>query len=210
VVTSRTTRLNIQQFHVLPTHCICVFLWISEQTAIISLYSINWLVFITETEYVYCAVRIEYLYVIQVNFRVLRAPYTVQQFSQHRVLRKLFDRVWCGLTVCANCLIVCGVIWLYAQKCSTIFKLVWILLRDNHVVQRFEVALFMTEWSYTSTSRMVRTASTGLSACKRGALYLSTCKRDPTKSMFLYYMHQNFKFFFVNIGLIIAFWGRNL
>jgi hypothetical protein len=33
------------------------FLWISKQTAIISLYSINWLVFITETECVYCAVR---------------------------------------------------------------------------------------------------------------------------------------------------------
>jgi hypothetical protein len=33
------------------------FVWISEQTAIISLYSINWLVFITETECVYCAVR---------------------------------------------------------------------------------------------------------------------------------------------------------
>ena len=33
------------------------FVWIWEQTAIISLYSINWLVFITETECVYCAVR---------------------------------------------------------------------------------------------------------------------------------------------------------
>jgi hypothetical protein len=31
--------------------------WISEQTAIISLYSINLLVFITEAESVYCAVR---------------------------------------------------------------------------------------------------------------------------------------------------------
>jgi hypothetical protein len=31
--------------------------WISEQTAIISIYSMNWLVFITETECVYCAVR---------------------------------------------------------------------------------------------------------------------------------------------------------
>ena len=37
------------------------FVWIWEQTAIISLYSINWLVFITETECVYCAVRTEYL-----------------------------------------------------------------------------------------------------------------------------------------------------
>jgi hypothetical protein len=35
------------------------FVWISEQTAIISLYSINWLVFVTETECVYCAVRTE-------------------------------------------------------------------------------------------------------------------------------------------------------
>jgi len=34
-----------------------VFVWISEQTAIISLYSINRLVCITETESVYCAVR---------------------------------------------------------------------------------------------------------------------------------------------------------
>jgi len=33
------------------------FVWISEQTAIISLYSIKLLDFITETECVYCAVR---------------------------------------------------------------------------------------------------------------------------------------------------------
>jgi len=34
------------------------FVWITKQTAIISLYCINWLVFITEAESVYCAVRI--------------------------------------------------------------------------------------------------------------------------------------------------------
>jgi len=43
------------------------FVWISEQTAIISLYNINWLVFITDTQYVYCAVRTEYLNVTQDN-----------------------------------------------------------------------------------------------------------------------------------------------
>ena len=42
------------------------FVWIWEQTAIISLYSINWLVCIAETESVYCAVRTESLYIIQV------------------------------------------------------------------------------------------------------------------------------------------------
>jgi hypothetical protein len=41
------------------------FVWISEQTAIISLYSINWLVCVTETECVYCAVRTGYLNVFQ-------------------------------------------------------------------------------------------------------------------------------------------------
>ena len=42
------------------------FVWIWEQTAIISLYSINWLVCITETESVYCAVRTGSLYIIKV------------------------------------------------------------------------------------------------------------------------------------------------
>jgi hypothetical protein len=37
------------------------FVWIWEQTAIISLYNINWLVFITEMESVYWAVRAESL-----------------------------------------------------------------------------------------------------------------------------------------------------
>jgi hypothetical protein len=46
------------------------FIWISEQTAIISLYSINCLVFITETECVYCAVRTGSLYIIQVIYFV--------------------------------------------------------------------------------------------------------------------------------------------
>jgi len=50
-------QFNIQ-LYALPTQYIYVFfLWISEQTAIISLYDINWLVFIAETECVYCAVR---------------------------------------------------------------------------------------------------------------------------------------------------------
>jgi len=38
------------------------FVWIWEQTAIISLYNINWPVFIAETECVYCAVRTEFLH----------------------------------------------------------------------------------------------------------------------------------------------------
>jgi hypothetical protein len=42
-----------------PHSVFMCFVWIWEQTAIISLYSINWLVFITETVCVYCAVQVE-------------------------------------------------------------------------------------------------------------------------------------------------------
>ena len=38
------------------------FVWISEQTATFALYIINWLVFITVVESVYCAVRADSLY----------------------------------------------------------------------------------------------------------------------------------------------------
>ena len=40
-----------------PHSAFMCFVWISEQTAIISLYNINWLVCITERKCVYCAVR---------------------------------------------------------------------------------------------------------------------------------------------------------
>jgi len=43
------------------------FVWISEQTAIISLFSINWLALVTEVECVYSAVRTGYLNIIQVS-----------------------------------------------------------------------------------------------------------------------------------------------
>ena len=51
-----------------PRTAFMCFVWISEQTAIISLYNINWLVFITETECVYCAVRTGSLYRIHFHF----------------------------------------------------------------------------------------------------------------------------------------------
>jgi hypothetical protein len=42
-------QFNIQQLYALPAQWVFVcFVWIWEQTAIISLYSVNWLVFITE------------------------------------------------------------------------------------------------------------------------------------------------------------------
>jgi hypothetical protein len=45
-----TRRFNIQKFCILPTMYLCVVLWISEQTAIISLYITNLPIFITVAE----------------------------------------------------------------------------------------------------------------------------------------------------------------
>ena len=60
-------QFNIHNSAFCPHSVIMCFVWIWEQTAIISLYSINWLVFITETESVYCAVRTGCLETVQVN-----------------------------------------------------------------------------------------------------------------------------------------------
>jgi len=57
VVTIITTSLTFNNSTFCPHTVFMCFVWISEQTAIISLYNINWLVCITETECVYCAVR---------------------------------------------------------------------------------------------------------------------------------------------------------
>ena len=63
-----TAKFNINKF--CPHNALTCFVWIWEQTAIISLYNINWLVCITETECVYCAVRTGHLYIIQKYFRL--------------------------------------------------------------------------------------------------------------------------------------------
>jgi hypothetical protein len=59
--------VRVGSLYVIQVMC---FAWISEQTAIVSLYSINWLVCTTETESVHCAVRAVSLCIIQVNFSV--------------------------------------------------------------------------------------------------------------------------------------------
>ena len=64
-------QFNIQQFYVLPTLAVFIcFVWIWEQTAIISLFNINRVVFITENACIYCEVRTKYFCIIYVNFRL--------------------------------------------------------------------------------------------------------------------------------------------
>jgi len=57
VVTICTTSLTLTILHSAHTAVFMCFVWISEQTAIISLYNINWLVFVNETGSLYRAVK---------------------------------------------------------------------------------------------------------------------------------------------------------
>jgi hypothetical protein len=77
VVTICTASLTFSNPTFCP-HSVCMcFVWMWEQTAIISLYNINWLVFITKTESVYCAVRTECLNINQ----VINRPYNKHNCS---------------------------------------------------------------------------------------------------------------------------------
>jgi len=57
VVTLCKTRFNIQQFYILPAGSICLDYISEKKIAVITVYSINCLIYITEAECVYCAVR---------------------------------------------------------------------------------------------------------------------------------------------------------
>ena len=94
-----TAGFNVHTFCFQPTQTVFVcFVWISEQTAIISLYSINWLVCITETECVYCAVRTGYA--VNLIFKRLKHhPYFV--VTAHSA--KWCHQVWCRRCDMAQC-----------------------------------------------------------------------------------------------------------
>ena len=74
VITLCTTSCNINKFYILlPTQCMC-FVWISEQTAVISPYAVNWLVFKTKTESVYCAKWTVFLNTPCLTFNIVQFP----------------------------------------------------------------------------------------------------------------------------------------
>ena len=84
-----------------PHSVFMCFVWIWERTAIISLYSINWLVFITETECVYCAVRTGSLCI------------AVSCYSSER--RKNVSANQC-IVLCFTAVLALGVVRLLANK----------------------------------------------------------------------------------------------
>ena len=81
-----------------PHSVFMCFMCISEQTVIISLYNIKWLVFITEKECVYCAVRTGYFYPI---YCMLIFEFKYLGFSERYICSlhcpKMQDNFWIKL-----------------------------------------------------------------------------------------------------------------
>jgi len=76
-----------------PHSVFMCFVWIWEQTAIISLYSINWPVFITETDCVYCAIRTGSLYItVNANLAALASSQFLELCQCSSVLH---SSLWC-------------------------------------------------------------------------------------------------------------------
>ena len=83
VVTICTTSLTFNNSTFCPHSVFVRFVWISQQTAITSLYSINWLVFITETEDVYCAVRTGSMLIIEITPSKFTGHYMCTQSNKN-------------------------------------------------------------------------------------------------------------------------------
>ena len=67
------------------------FVWFWEQTAIISLYNLNWLVFITEAECVYCAVR----WVLKYNFHLKTiTALSIYHAMERHIIELWFENIW--------------------------------------------------------------------------------------------------------------------
>ena len=91
VVTICTASLTFSSSTFCPHRVFMCSVWISEQTAIISLYNINWLVFIIQTQCVYCAVRTGCSNVIQINRSVefARSVHASEKFCDQLIRQSL-------------------------------------------------------------------------------------------------------------------------
>jgi hypothetical protein len=113
--------------------------WISKQTAIISLYSINWLVFITELDSVYCAVRDECLNTFPVSFCLQVLLWVQLQTVQLTANCGLCTNVYLFAAVFAYCLsdFLCEIpanIWNRQTRTASSYSVVQCAIKTLHYV----------------------------------------------------------------------------
>ena len=80
--------------YIIPVMC---FVWIWEQTAIISLYNINWLVFITDGVCLLCGTDWMFIYIFQGNANPQTSSDTLGRCRQHNLLTSAHWRSSHGL-----------------------------------------------------------------------------------------------------------------
>ena len=105
-----------------PHSVFMCFVWIWEQTAIISLYSINRLGFITETECVYCAVRTGSLYIILHSVHTLYLCF-VGIWEQTAII-SLYSIDWPVFiteTECVYCVVRTGSLYTILRSAHTVY-----------------------------------------------------------------------------------------
>ena len=126
-------------------------MWIWEQTAIISLYSINWLVCITATESVYCAVRTGYLYII------LRSAHTavfmcfVWIWEQTAII-SLYNINWpvCVTeTGCVYCAVRTGYLCIILRSAHTAVFMCFVCIWEQTAI----ISLYNINWPVCVTER---------------------------------------------------------
>jgi hypothetical protein len=88
VVTIWTANLTFSNTTFCPHSVFVCSMWIWEQTVIISVYSIDWLIFITETVSVYCAVRTAF---VTINLMFCCPCIIIYQCSKTNVMHFLFS-----------------------------------------------------------------------------------------------------------------------
>jgi len=140
----RTGYLNIDLRSAHTAVFMC-FVWISEQTAIISLYSIDCLVFITETERVHCAVRTGYLNI------VLRSAHTAVfmcfvWISEQTAIISLYNincLVFITETECVHCAVRTGCLNIILHSAHTVYLCV---LCGSQNKQRLFPYTTLTDW----------------------------------------------------------------
>ena len=128
----------------------CV-MWIWEQTAIISLYSINWLVFITETECVYCAVRTASLYTASLTFsNSTFCPHSVFTcfvwIWEQTAIISLYIINWLVFiteTECVYCAVRTGSLYIIHRSAHTVYLCV---LCGSENKQRLFPYTALTDW----------------------------------------------------------------
>jgi hypothetical protein len=150
--------------------CVC-FVWISEHTAIISLYSINWMVFITEMERVYCAVRTG-------SLNATFCPHSVFMcfvwISEHTAIISLHSINWLvfvTVTECVYCAVRAGS--LNATFCPHIVFMCFVWISEQTAI----ISLHIIKWLVFITQT---------ECLLRGTDWVFKCHVLPTQCIYVF------------------------